>query len=419
MRRDIPLLLTATASAAATANALRPVTRRGPLSLAAFALGMPMSELPVQAAVTQLAVTAALSRRGGLRSRAGQLGAVLTAASCAGLIQLYRGATRTPGQLEDALVDGLGASYRDRITTGFAPPPDVRLTRWRILLPDFAARRRYLVARDVPFGPHGRENTLDVWRRADLHRDPDRSTAPVLVQLHGGGWTTGAKEWEGAPLMGHLAERGWVCVAPNYRLSPKASWPDQIVDVKRALAWVKAHVAEHGGDPRFVAITGGSAGGHLAALAALTPHVREWQPGFEEADTSVAAAVPFYGIYDFLNRYHTGRTDWDGWLEEKIFKTAVTTDRNKWDQASPVSRVNADAPPFFVLHGTNDSLIPVEETRDFVRELRGVSEHAVVYAELPGAQHAFDVLPSMRAHHAVYAVERFLAVVRSEHTPEN
>jgi acetyl esterase/lipase len=414
MRRDIPLLLSGAASAVATANALRPIARSGPLSMAAFVVGMPTSELPVQAGITQLAVTVALGRHGGVRSRTGQLGAVLTAASCAGLMQLYRAATRVSGQLEDALVASLGADYRHRITEGFAPPPDVRLTRRRILLPDVAARRRYLVARDVAFGPHGRQNTLDVWRRTDLDQDAARP-APVLVQLHGGGWTTGAKEWEGAPLMGHLAERGWVCVAPNYRLSPKASWPDQIVDAKRALAWVKAHVAEYGGDPGFVAITGGSAGGHLAALAALTPRTGEWQPGFEDADTSVAAAIPFYGAYDFLNRYQTGRTDWGSWLEEKVFKTAVASDRTTWDEASPVSQVNPDAPPFFVLHGSNDSVIPVEETRDFVRDLRGVSRRAVVYAELPGAQHAFDVFPSIRAHHAVHAVERFLAVVRSQH----
>ena len=67
--------------------------------------------------------------------------------------------------------------------------------------------------------------------------------------------------------MGHLAARGWVCVTANYRLSPQATWPDHIVDVKRALAWTKANIAGHGGDPGFVVITGGSAGGHLCALA--------------------------------------------------------------------------------------------------------------------------------------------------------
>ena len=206
-----------------------------------------------------------------------------------------------------------------------------------------------------------------------------------------------------------------MCVAPNYRLSPRATWPDHIVDVKRALAWVKANIAEHGGDPDFVVITGGSAGGHLCALAALSSGVDAFQPGFEDADTSVAAAVPFYGVYDFTNRHGTSRDDMTPFLEKRVFKSALVSDHERWDQASPISHVRADAPPFFVLHGTNDSLVPVEQARTFVDELRKESSSPVVYAELPLAQHAFDVFPSVRAHHTVHAVERFLAVVRSEH----
>ena len=136
----------------------------------------------------------------------------------------------------------------------------------------------------------------------------------MLFQVHGGGWTMGKKEGQAEPLMAHLAERGWVCVAANYRLSPRATWPDHLVDVKKALAWTKATIAQYGGDPDFVVITGGSAGGHLSSLAALTPHVSDFQPGFEEADTSVAAAVPFYGIYDFVNRDGTSRADLERFL---------------------------------------------------------------------------------------------------------
>ena len=121
--------------------------------------------------------------------------------------------------------------------------------------------------------------------------------------------------------MAHLAERGWVCVAVNYRLSPRGTWPDHIVDVKRAIAWVKAHIAEYGGDPDFVAITGGSAGGHLSSLAALTPNVAGFQPGFEDADTSVQAAVPFYGVYDFTNRDGTSRADMEDMLARMVFKS--------------------------------------------------------------------------------------------------
>jgi acetyl esterase/lipase len=119
-----------------------------------------------------------------------------------------------------------------------------------------------------------------------------------MVYIHGGAWIIGEKREQGKPMMYELVARGWVCVAINYRLSPKATWPDHIVDAKRAVAWVKEHIAEYGGDPSFVAVSGGSAGGHLCALLALSAGDPTFQPGFEEADTSVEACVPFYGVMD-------------------------------------------------------------------------------------------------------------------------
>ena len=85
------------------------------------------------------------------------------------------------------------------------------------------------------------------------------------------------------------------------------------------------------------------------------------------------------------------------------------------EEASPISHVGPQAPAFFVTHGTNDSLVPVEQARTFVDELRKASDQPVVYGELPGAQHAFDTFPSVREHATMHAVERFLSVVRSEH----
>ena len=101
----------------------------------------------------------------------------------------------------------------------------------------------------------------------------------MLVYIHGGAWVIGDKREQGIPMMHELVQRGWVCVAINYRLSPRATWPDHIVDCKRAVAWVRGHIAEYGGDPGFIAVSGGSAGGHLSSLLALTPDEPEWQPG--------------------------------------------------------------------------------------------------------------------------------------------
>jgi acetyl esterase/lipase len=412
MRPQNRFLLTTLAGAAATANALRPVRRSGPLSVPAFSSGLPTSELPLQTLALQLAFALVAGRGGGKKGLKGAAGIALTAASAVGLNRLHQEARRADDVLEQALRDELGSDYRRRIREPFVPTPDGPLTRKSILLPDFGVRRRYRVEKDISYGEFGRRNLLDIWRRSDLERD---ALAPVLVQIHGGAWMMGKKEGQGEPLMAHLVQRGWVCVAPNYRLSPRSTWPDHIVDVKKVLAWVKANVANHGGDPDFVIITGGSAGGHLCSLAALTPGLAEFQPGFEDADTSVDGCVAFYGVYDFTNRHGTGREDMQPFLEKRVFKTLVADDRPRWEQASTITHVGPDAPPFFVLHGTNDSLVPVEQARTFVDELRKVSSKPVVYAELPLAQHAFDILPSVRAAYTARAVERFLAVVRSEH----
>ena len=145
-------------------------------------------------------------------------------------------------------------------------------------------------------GDKGGRNLLDVIRPKAANAGDKR---PVLLQIHGGAWIVGDKKGQGQPLMTHMAaEHGWVCVAINYRLSPHSTFPDHIVDVKRAFAWIRAHIDEYGGDPDFVCVTGGSAGGHLAALTALSANEPRFQPGFEHVDTTVAAAVPFYGVYD-------------------------------------------------------------------------------------------------------------------------
>ena len=125
--------------------------------------------------------------------------------------------------------------------------------------------------------------------------------------------------------------------------------------------------------------------------------------------------MPLYGVYDFTDRYGTGRADMEPFLARVVFKSRLDDDRPRWEQASSITHVGPDAPPFFVIHGTNDSLVPVEQARTFVDQLRAQSRQPVAYAEIPGAQHAFESFPSVRAMATVHAIERFLAYVRSEH----
>jgi acetyl esterase/lipase len=219
----------------------------------------------------------------------------------------------------------------------------------------------------------------------------------------------GDKRQQGRPLLTHLAANGLVCVAANYRLSPRATFPDHIIDVKRAIAWLRTHIADYGGDPRFIAVTGGSAGAHLAALAALTPGRRQWQPGFEEVDTSVQACVPVYGVYDFTKRDDLAATrSLDRVLRRLIMKQGLQSARALYESASPLYQIGSEAPPFLVIHGRRDTLAPVEQSRRFVTELRAVSAAPVLYLELPAAQHAFDLFPSVRAGAVLEGIRRFL-----------
>jgi acetyl esterase/lipase len=286
--------------------------------------------------------------------------AVLTAA---GLAVLVRRALPTGAVLRRVLAADAGIDLRP-----------ARRPWAHILLVPFAARRRDVVrVGNLAYGDAGRRNLLDVYHRRD------RPTGgPVLVYFHGGGFRMGHKRWEGRALLYQLAARGWVCVSANYRLAPAHHFPDAHVDAKRVIAWVRSHAADHGGDPRTVIVSGSSAGAHLASMTALTPNDPEFQPGFESADTSVAAAICFFGYY--------GRVGGPG--------------------SSPLDRLR-DAPPFLFLHGDKDSLTLVEDTRELVSRLRDVSTQPVVYAELPGAQHAFDLFYSLRYSQVIEAVTAF------------
>ncbi|MFM7064444.1 MAG: alpha/beta hydrolase fold domain-containing protein, partial [Actinomycetes bacterium] len=218
----------------------------------------------------------------------------------------------------------------------------------------------------------------------------------------------GSKDQQGIPLLNHLASCGWVGFNIDYRLSPKVQYPEHLVDCKRALAWIREHADEYSVDPDYVVVTGGSAGGHLCALVALTQNDARFQPGFADADTSVQAAVPFYGVYDMLDRNGDHNEVFGQFLERMVMGVSAEQDEELWRNYSPLDHVRADAPPMFVIHGDRDVLVPVGGARKFVEQLRAVSDAPVLYAELVGAQHAFEVFPSARAIRTVEAVERFL-----------
>jgi acetyl esterase/lipase len=394
---------------AVVVNAYRPM-RREPLTVASFVLGWVPSELPLHVLAVEIAVVAVLAVKGGLASWPGWVGLVACAGSVAGLGGLAVVAHRSGDLVRDALDQ---ATRRGPDLVDFEPAPSW-YRGWRLVIAvpfRFRAIRRI---RNIDYWGDGkRRHKLDVIVRRSGVREP---AAPVLVYIHGGAWVMGEKRQQGIPMMHELVSRGWVCVAINYGLSPKVTWPTHIVDCKRAVAWVREHIDEYGGDPGFIAVAGGSAGGHLSSLLALTPNVPEWQPGFEELDTSVDACVPSYGVFDMTvapdlsGAYGPGLLEM---LESKVMKVTQQEDPTLFEAASPDHRVTGSAPPMFVLHGANDTLVPPSVARHFVAELRARSQSTVCSVELPCAQHAFDVFASIRCRHTTMGIVRFLEGVRA------
>ena len=402
-RRRFPLLR-ACAELLNAANAYAPLRRQGYATVPVFFLGWPSSE----AAPVVIAGSAVDALRRGIRGdfagRRGRLALLLTAVSWAVLGVVYKRSATSQPHFEEPLRSALGADYR-------AVAEEERRRRPGGVIRTSWSRRQYVKKADtVRYGPH-RVNVADIWHRADLPLD---GKAPVLLQVPGGAWAIGMRRPQAYPLMSHLAERGWICVSMAYRISPRNTWPAHIIDVKRALAWVKENIADYGGDPDFVAITGGSAGGHLTALAALTSDDPQWQPGFEHVDTSVVAAVPIYGRYDWFTTEGDGRPEFVSLLQRWVVKKRFRDHREVFLDASPITKVRADAPPFFVLHGANDTIIPVTEGRAFAEALAQKSDAPVAYAEIPHAQHAFDFFGSPHGHFTATAVEHFLDWVRAK-----
>jgi acetyl esterase/lipase len=387
--------------------AYRPV-RKEPLTVLSFVCGWLCAEVSLQNIAWQVAATVVFGVFGAFGNWAGWLGLAIASVSWVGLIGLTVSGRRA-GVVVQRSLDEVRSSDFPVSTERMAPTWG---RWWRVTQAIPLKGRSVQAIKDIDYWGDGiRRHQLDIYQS----RLSPPSGAPVMVYVHGGGWVIGDKRQQGKPMMYELVARGWVCVAINYRLSPKSTWPDHIVDVKKAVAWVKDHIAEYGGDPAFVAVSGGSAGGHLCALLALTAGDPSFQPGFEEADTSVDASIPFYGVMDM-----TGSKDGSGLygpgllelLEKRVMKTTFAEHPEVFHAASPTQRVRPDAPPFFVLQGGNDTLVPVEVARKFVQALRSVSSAPVAYAELPLAQHAFDVLASLRCQATTAGVAAFLDAAR-------
>jgi len=291
----------------------------------------------------------------------------------------------------------------------------------------------------------------DPRQRLDVYRPRAVRGWPVVVFVHGGYWVAQDKRYF-SPIVGlygnvgrALARRGIGVVIPSYRLVPGVTFDDELSDVLAAVRWTIAHVAEHGGDPRFVVVGGGSAGGHLALLAAYTPNDRALQPDASAADTHVAGVVSFYGPTDFQEVYEQteemrrrlarrrqrvrpygalleGMIQWAGLSPASgqthnyiadLLGADPSQDPELYSRLSPLGRVGPHCPPTLLLQGTADIFGMGPSVRRLHQALTAAGAPSVL-VEFPGADHAFDLaLPQLSpaAQAAVYDVERFLALL--------
>ncbi len=361
-----------------------PRPRHSSPSNRSYWFGFLLNELPFLAFYWLAASTGLALSEGVAESWLGRAALAVAGVTTAGLALVVWRGFQARRAVDEALDGALGPRWRGSIDPDLAGRLRRRLPLARILLLPLAVRRRSVERlANISYGDAGRWNLLDVYR----HRSHP-SGSPTLVYLHGGAFRSGRKNREARALLYRLASQGWLCISANYRLSPAAQFPDHLVDVKKVIAWVRGDGRAYGADPNVLFVAGSSAGGNLAAAAALTSNEPRFQPGFEEVDTSVTAAVSLYGYY---GRYGGAAAA----------------------ASSPASYVRADAPPFLIAHGDRDTMVLATDARAFVQTLRSTSSNPVVYAELPGGQHSFDLFESLRFASVIDGIEAFAAHIRS------
>jgi acetyl esterase/lipase len=215
------------------------------------------------------------------------------------------------------------------------------------------------VANAVAFGKHGQ--TLNVWRNGDA------KNAPVLIFYYGGGWVKGSADDYGWAARAY-ASKGFVVVLPDYRKVPQVRFPAFVQDAADAVKWTKDNIANYGGDPNRIAITGHSAGAHSVAMLALDP---QWLAA-AGASGAVKAAVGLSGPYDFYP--FTGRA------------VAAMGQWPKPAETQPLTYARKDAPPMMLLTGTTDTTVRPKSARNLFKALTAVGAD-VAEKEYPGLGH--------------------------------
>ncbi|MGQ9651724.1 MAG: alpha/beta hydrolase fold domain-containing protein [Phycisphaerae bacterium] len=226
------------------------------------------------------------------------------------------------------------------------------------------------VVRDVEYARVGDKHLL-----LDIYLPKSEGEPlPVVIWVHGGAWQAGSKDPCRAVF---LSGEGYAVVSINYRLTDVALFPAQIHDCKAAVRWVRAHAKEYGFDPARVGVWGSSAGGHLVALLGTSGGIRELEGdigGNLDQSSRVQAVCDFCGPSTF--RAEDSEQDPDKPREagpqvaQKLLGGPLNKNREKARLASPVEHVSKDDPPFLIVHGEKDNVVPVKHSRLLADALR-------------------------------------------------
>jgi acetyl esterase/lipase len=244
---------------------------------------------------------------------------------------------------------------------------------------------------DVKYVPDGDEaQTLDVYYPENRTDKP----LPLLIWIHGGGWMGGSKTQ--VPYLNQL-ERGYVVASVEYRFSQKAIFPAQIHDCQAAIRWLRANAAKYHIDPDHVGVGGASAGGHLAALVGTSGGKKAFSAigGNESQSNRVQAVCDIFGPADFCTVVAQADEDqnvknvfkWNnGDPYSKLIGGKLGEDKEKCDAVSPAHYVSKDNPPFLILHGDHDTLVPYAQSVE-LKDLLAKAGVEVTLQRLPGAGH--------------------------------
>jgi acetyl esterase/lipase len=222
---------------------------------------------------------------------------------------------------------------------------------------------------------------LDVYYPAQSSSEP----WPAVIYVHGGAWQKGDKsEGAGFRSMAGLRSAGFIVFAINYRLAPQYPFPAQIEDVKCAVRYLRAHAEQYRLDSKKIGVWGGSAGGHLVALLGTSNGVFGWEAGeFLDQSSDVQAVVDMFGPADLSVEFDSSNFQ----TARDVFG-ATSPEDPKLAAASPVTYINAGDPPFLILHGNQDAVVPLEQSQILLQKLQaaGIQSKLIV---VQGAGHGF------------------------------